>query len=96
MQERQRALALLHEARRAGAAGCLSRQDNLECWAGAIDDTVLALEERIAGLAPASPQAAVIQAELLFERLQMMRGQDEPETALARHLADYLDGAPAR
>ncbi len=93
MQQRLRASALLREARRAGAAGDPSRQDALEYFAGAIDDTVLALEERIAGFPPASQQAAVIQAELLFERLQMMHGQDEPETALAQHLVRYLAGA---
>lgn len=94
MLQRLRVSALLHEARRAGAAGDPSRQDALEYFVGAIDDTVLALEERIAGFPPASPQAAAIQAELLLERLQAMHGQDEPETALARHLADYLANMP--
>jgi hypothetical protein len=96
MQQRLRTLALVHEALCAGAAGDLSRQDALEYFAGAIDDTVLGLDERIAGFPPASPQAAVIQAGLLLERLQMMHGQDEPETALARHLANYLANVRAR
>jgi hypothetical protein len=93
MLQRLRVSALLHEARRAGAAGDPSRQDALEYLAGAIDDTVLALEERIAGFPPASPQAAAIQAELLLERLQMMHGQDEPEAMLAERLVRYLAGA---
>ncbi len=93
MLQRLRVSALLREARRAGAAGDLSRQDTLECLAGAIDDTVLTLEERIAGLPPASLQAAAIQAELLLERLQMMHGQDEPEAMLAERLVRYLAGA---
>jgi hypothetical protein len=96
MHRRMRVSALLQEARDARTAGHMSRHDALEDRAGAIDDAVLVLEERIANLTPASPQAAAIQAELLRERLQMMHGEDEPETALAQHLADYLAKVPAR
>lgn len=54
--------------------GDILRYDVLEGHAGAIDDVVLALEERIANLTPASPRGAAIQAGLLLERPQMMLG----------------------
>lgn len=96
MHRRMRVSVLLQEARNARAAGDLLRHDALGRFADTVDDAVLALEEHIANLAPASPQAAAVQAELLLERLQMMHGEDEPETALARHLADYVANVSAR
>jgi hypothetical protein len=49
MHQRMQVSALLHEARCAEEKSDMSRHDALQHFAGVLDDTVLALEERIAG-----------------------------------------------
>jgi hypothetical protein len=88
----RRVAALQRQATLAQDRGDQVLCDRLEQRAGTVDDTVLALEQRIAMLPPRSMTALAVQATLLLERLRAMHDADEPEAILAWHIAHHLAG----